>query len=62
MRDEWNESLRCPTCGKTGKASLCQEEDSETPIIQIVPVGFKAVSTDHGPDFHCDTCNVAVHP
>jgi len=61
MKDEWNESLRCPTCGKTGKASLSQERD-DAPTIQIIPDGFKVVGTGHGPDFYCLTCDVAVKP
>lgn len=62
MKDGWNESLRCPICGKTGMASLSQDEDADTPIVQRVPSGFTVVSNQHGPDFHCDTCNVAVQP
>ena len=59
MRDLWYENLRCPTCGKTGKASLSQDNDDE-PTIQILPDGFKVVATEHGPDFSCLTCDVAV--
>jgi NMD protein affecting ribosome stability and mRNA decay len=62
MKDEWNETIRCPICGKTGIANLCQEEDAETPIVQHVPSGFRVVSDQHGPDFHCETCHVAVNP
>jgi len=40
MKDEWNETIRCPICGKTGIANLCQDEDSETSIVQHVPSGF----------------------
>jgi len=60
MKDEWNESLRCPTCGKTGVASLSQDNDDDTSTIQSVPNGFKAMDTSHGPDFFCATCDVAV--
>jgi hypothetical protein len=59
MRDQWHENLRCPTCGKAGKASLSQDNDDE-PTIQILPDGFKVVATEHGPDFYCLTCDVAV--
>jgi hypothetical protein len=38
MRDQWYENLRCPTCGKTGKASLSQDDD-DAPTPQIVPDG-----------------------
>ncbi len=61
MKDEWNESLRCPTCGKTGIASLWQD-NGDTPTIQTVPAGFKGVNTAHGPDFICGACDVAVKP
>jgi hypothetical protein len=61
MKDEWYENLRCPTCGKTGKATLSQDNDDE-PTIQILPHGFKVVDTEHGPDFHCATRDVAVEP
>jgi hypothetical protein len=60
MKDEWNENLRCPTCGKTGIASLCQDEDADKPTVICVPSGFKIVADEYGPDFHCETCNVAV--
>jgi hypothetical protein len=62
MKDEWNERLRCPICGRTGTASLGQNEDSETPTVQCVSDGFKIVTDQYGPDFHCETCNVAVYP
>ncbi len=62
MKDEWNERLRCPICGKAGMASLWQDEDSETPTVRCLPSGFKVVSDQHGPEFHCETCNVAVVP
>ena len=62
MRDEWNETLRCPKCGKIGMASLSQDDGDDMSIIQRVPDGFKAVNTPHGPDFLCATCDVAVKP
>jgi hypothetical protein len=52
---EWNESLRCPICGKTGMASLRHEDDSEKPTVQSAPDGFKVVVTKHGPT-SCLTC------
>ena len=60
MKDEWNENLRCPNCGKTGMASLAQDDDTETPTAQRVPDGFKVVDTPYGLNFHCGTCDVAV--
>jgi hypothetical protein len=62
MKDKWNERLRCPICGNAGMASLCQDEDSETPTVQSVPSGFRIVADKFGPDFHCETCNVVVKP
>jgi len=59
MRDQWNENLRCPTCGKTGKASLSQD-NGDAPTVDLVPDGFKVVITVHGPNFHCEICEVAV--
>ena len=61
MKDEWYENLRCPTCGKTGKASLSQQ-NGDTPTIQLLPDGFKVVATQYGPNFQCTACNVAVMP
>ena len=61
MKDVWNETLRCPSCGKIGRASLCQD-NGDTPNIQLTPDGFKAVNTEHGPDFRCADCNLAVKP
>jgi hypothetical protein len=62
MADDWNEKLLCPKGGKTGMASLSQDDDSEIPTVQSVPDGFKVVATLYSPDFHCETCNVAVVP
>jgi hypothetical protein len=61
MKDKWNESIRCPTCGKTGRASLSQDS-SDTPTIQLTPDGFKGVNTEDGPNFRCAACDVAVKP
>jgi hypothetical protein len=62
MSDEWNEELRCPECGKTGVASLSQSADADMPTIHRVPEGFKLITTQYGPDFHCGTCNIPVAP
>ena len=61
MRDQWNENLRCPIFGKTGVASLSQDNGDE-PTVQMTPDGFKVVAAQFGPDFQCTTCNVAVKP
>jgi hypothetical protein len=62
MMDEWNEQLRCPRCRKTGMAGLSQNEGVELPTVDSVPDGFTAFSTEYGPDFRCDTCDVEVNP
>jgi hypothetical protein len=61
MKDEWNENLRCLTCGKTGKASLSQD-NGDAPIVDLIPDGFKVVDGPQGLNFHCERCNVAVKP
>jgi len=61
MKDLWNETLRCPRCGKTGVAGLSQD-NGDTPTIQFVPDGFMAVTTKHGPDFQCADCGLAAKP
>jgi hypothetical protein len=48
-------------CGKTGMASLSQDDDS-IPTVHSVPAGFKVVAGQYSPDFHCTMCNVAVVP
>ena len=60
MTDKWDEHLRCPQCRITGMASLSHLEGAETPIVDFVTAGFKAVQTEYGPDFHCGACNVPV--
>lgn len=61
--DEWNEQLRCPMCGKTGMASLSQDDDHEFATVRSVPDGFKiVVRRGGGPDFQCTMCNLAVMP
>jgi Zn ribbon nucleic-acid-binding protein len=58
--DQWNEKLRCPVCQKTDAASLSLGKNDNMPTVQCAPNGFKVVTTEYGPDFHCDTCNVVV--
>jgi hypothetical protein len=58
--DEWDEKLRCPKCSKTGVASLSQDDNADTPTVQLVPNGFKVLQTEFGPDFYCETCDIAV--
>jgi hypothetical protein len=62
MIEEWDEKLRCPSCRKTGVASLSQGERDNMPTVQSLSDGFRAVQTEYGPDFRCGTCDVAVDP
>jgi hypothetical protein len=59
--DDWNEKLRCPKCGRTGVVSLSQIDD-DMPTVLSITESFKAVQTEHGPDFRCGTCDIAVDP
>jgi hypothetical protein len=43
-------------------AGLYQDDGAETPAVQTVPNGFKVMHTEYGPNFHCETCDVAVQP
>ena len=61
MIDAWNEVLRCPNCYKRGMANLSQADD-ERPTVASVTRGFKIILKRHGPDFDCETCNIAVCP
>jgi len=61
MIDAWNEILRCPNCYKRGMANISQADD-ETPTVASVTGGFKVIQKRHGPDFDCETCNIAVCP
>lgn len=62
MIDQWNEQLRCRKCRNTGMASPSQGEDDQTPTVLKVPLGFKAVETEFGPDFQCVVCGVRADP
>jgi hypothetical protein len=62
MKDEWNENLRCPSCGKTGMAGLSQGDTHDLPSVESVPIGFRVVSTPYGPTFHCEECDTEVDP
>jgi hypothetical protein len=60
MIDKRDEHLRCPKCRNTGMASLSHFKGADTPIVDFVTVGFKALQIEYGPDFHCRACNVPV--
>jgi hypothetical protein len=61
MKEQWYENLRCPLCGKTGKASL-SGDNGEAATVDQVPDGFKVVDTEDGPNFHCASCEGPVRP
>ena len=60
MKEEWYEYLRCPNCGKTGKASLSQ--GNGRPTVLCAPDGFKVIANQYGPNFRCTSCDVEVKP
>jgi len=62
MKDEWTESLRCPICDKTGLANLRLDDNTEKATVLRAPNGFTVVHTEYGPNFNCETCDVAVCP
>jgi hypothetical protein len=63
MIDAWTEILRCPNCYKRGMANLSQAEVDDRPAVGSVTDGFKVIlKTGSGPDFDCETCNIAVCP
>ena len=51
-----------PISQKTGMASMSLGAGDKIATVQCVPDGFKVVTTQYGPDFHCETCNVVVDP
>jgi hypothetical protein len=55
VSDQWTEILRCPNCAVTGVASLSQNADGAL-LINALPVGFIAVSSEYGDTFFCEAC------
>jgi hypothetical protein len=37
-------------------------DGDDIPTVHVVPDGFKVVQTEYGPDFRCETCDIAVEP
>jgi len=62
MTDQWSENLRCSVCENTGITTLSQGDGDRMPTVLSTPNGFKVVQTEYGPDFYCETCNVAALP
>jgi hypothetical protein len=58
MIAKWDERLRCRQCRTTGLASLSQFEGADSPTVDFVTAGFKALQTEYGPDFLCGICDV----
>jgi hypothetical protein len=56
--EHWTEVLRCPNCGLTGVANLSQPKQVAAAIvIDNMPEGFRAVSSQYGDTFFCVGCN-----
>lgn len=49
MPDRWPETLHCSKCRTAVEASLTQEPRDETPTVQDVPEGFKAIGLATSP-------------
>jgi hypothetical protein len=62
MADTWNETLRCPVCGKTGLARVSQHPTDETLAFECVPEGFMVVMGRYSPNFYCRRCDVPAEP
>jgi hypothetical protein len=62
MNDQWTETLRCPKCRKTGRASLTHADLDATPTVNSVSDDFKVVITLYGLSFRCRDCDIAVDP
>jgi hypothetical protein len=60
--DQWDETLRCPSCELTGIVSLSQDDSGIELTILWMPQGFKVVGTEFGPTFYCEACNILVDP
>ena len=60
MNDQWYEKLRCPRCNSTGVVSLSQPEGVHIPLVDIMPEGFKVVTSEYGINFECEACGVEV--
>jgi hypothetical protein len=65
-RDRWIERLDCQKCGKTGTAQFSQANgqafhDGDQDIrVDLVPIGFKVVSTEFGSSFYCASCGTSA--
>ena len=59
VSDKWTEVLRCPACALTGVAVLSMEA-SITVVIEFLPQGFKAMSSEYGDTFSCRACDRAA--
>jgi hypothetical protein len=55
VSDQWTEVLRCPNCAATGVASLSQTSEGAL-AVNMLPAGFRAVSSKYGDTFFCAEC------
>jgi hypothetical protein len=67
-REEYSEPLKCPACGREGRAAMSDRrsykiEDFDTRV-DAVTEGFEAISTPQNPhrryDVICDKCKVSA--
>jgi hypothetical protein len=62
-RDSWVENLRCPECGKAGKAELSMADGVSWAVRpDSIPVGFKVIESENSKNFYCATCDSPVEP
>jgi hypothetical protein len=58
LREYWVENLVCRRCEKDGVAVLSTEDRFSWDVqVQSVPKGFRAVLSEYGVNFHCDSCD-----
>ena len=60
MNDRWSEELHCRQCGNTGLVNLSQPKGSYIPVVNVMPAGFKVVTSEYGINFECEACGLEV--
>jgi hypothetical protein len=62
-RDRWTENFICRNCGNAGSARFSAPDELSWDVrLEGEPIGFKAVTVEHGTDFTCAACNCLVKP
>ena len=57
----WTEVLRCKHCGSIGVARLSQRNEfAPALVVDQMPAGFGAVSSEYGDTFFCKACGRAA--